>query len=150
MESTDIVIDVPLRVPVERAWKAWIHSVELQKWLAAKATVNPVIGGAYELFWEPENPDRNSTIGCRVAALVPERLIAFTWKGPVPFVDLMNVEPLPTWGLVAFERAPGDSSIMHFRHSGWGTTERWRQAKQWQENAWRGAFSGLQAYLSTM
>jgi uncharacterized protein YndB with AHSA1/START domain len=145
--STDIVFDIPVGVPVQKAWNAWTHSSELEKWLTAKADVNPVLGGAYELFWEPEKPTQNSTMGCKVTALVAERMISFTWKGAVPFADLMNNEPLPTWVAVTFEANSPNSTIVHFRHSGWGSSMRWQQARQWQEDSWRTAFSELKNYL---
>lgn len=143
MKSNDIVVDLPLNLSVEQAWNAWTQAGKLEQWLTVKAHIEAHVGGPYELFWQPETPNDNSTIGCKITALVPKKLIAFEWKGPVPFADLMNVQPVPTWVLVSFEAVSPTHSIAHFRHTGWQTGERWEAARQWQTNAWIGAFEAL-------
>jgi hypothetical protein len=69
--------------------------------------------------------------------------LAFQWRGPVSYEELMNVDPLPTWVNIAFESVAMNKTIVHFRHSGWGEGERWAQARQWQAGAWNMAFKAL-------
>lgn len=143
MNSRDIIFDLHLNASVEDAWSLWTDSRKLEEWLTTEAEVDPRLGGAFELFWDPENHKENSTLGCKITALVPCKLIAFQWHGPVPFAILMNVEPFPTWASVSFESLNIDQTILHFRHSGWGEGERWNAAREWQEKAWSGAFKRL-------
>jgi len=51
-----------------RVWAAWTQADELAKWLCVRATVEPVVGGRCELFWNPDpsRPESDSTIGFRV------------------------------------------------------------------------------------
>jgi len=143
MQNPDIVADLTLNVSVEQAWNLWIENSKLEQWLTAKAHVEPKVGGLYELFWEPEHPNKNSTIGCKITAFVPNKILAYEWKGPIPFADIMNKQPLPTWIVISFEPLTVSSTAIHFRHGGWGEGQRWGQAREWQEKAWLGAFEEL-------
>lgn len=144
MSSKDITFDINLNVAVEDAWNLWTDSRRLEQWLTTEANVNPMVGGAYELFWDPTNHNDNSTLGCKIIALAPNRLLAFEWRGPVQFADLMNGHPFPTWASVSIEAPAINQTVIHFRHSGWGTGDRWNAAREWQANAWKGAFHKLQ------
>jgi uncharacterized protein YndB with AHSA1/START domain len=144
MNSKDIVFDLNLDTSAQEAWNLWTDSEKLEQWLTTEANVNAIIGGSYELFWDPTNHNDNSTLGCKISALVPYRLIAFQWRGPVAFADFMNNEPFPTWVSVSFEAKGASQTALHFRHSGWGEGERWSAAREWQKNAWTGAFKELE------
>ena len=150
MASRDIAFDLKLKISVEDAWNLWTEPKRLVQWLTTEANVNPVLGGAYELFWDPTNHNDNSTLGCKITALVPYKLLAFEWRGPVLYADLMNVQPFPTWASVSFEAIEGDQTVIHFRHTGWGDNDRWNAARTWQTNAWAGAFKQLKALLEKM
>lgn len=148
MESSkDLNFDLLLNISLESAWNFWTDSKKLTQWLTGEANVDPSLNGPYELFWDPANHDDNSTLGCRITALVPRKLLAFEWRGPVPYADLMNVRPFATWASVSFEAVDVNRTIIHFRHSGWGTGERWMAAREWQKNAWAGAFQELQTLI---
>lgn len=134
--------------PVEQVWAAWTQNAALATWLSAKANVSTEIGGPYELFWEPDHPDRNSTLGCHVTAVQPNVRLAFSWKGPVPYADLMNVEPLPTSVTVTFESRCDNGTRVTLQHLGWGSSQRWQEAKAWQEKAWQVALDELAKYLA--
>lgn len=140
----DIENTIELPVSVEQAWEMWTDNQALQTWLAPKANVKEALGGSYELFWDLEHPDQNSTLGCKILALIPSRLLAFEWRGPVEFSDLMNTEPFPTWVSVSFERKAEKVTLVHFRHSGWQEGPRWDAARSWQSKAWEMAFAELE------
>jgi uncharacterized protein YndB with AHSA1/START domain len=141
--SSDIVLDVTLNLSASQAWSLWIDDQKLEEWLTAKAHVEPRLHGHYELFWDPAHPHENSTIGCHITAIIPGKLLVFEWKGPVPYAELMNVSPLPTWVQISFEPVDSSNTVLHFRHSGWGQSPRWSEARTWQLNAWTEAFKNL-------
>lgn len=136
-------MDIPLNTSTSSAWQLWTNEKELEQWLTTRAHVEPKPNGPYELFWDPSNPNENSTAGCRITAFIPSKLLAFEWKGPVPYADLMNTAPLPTWVHISFEAITPSKTILHFRHSGWGQSTRWNEARSWQLDAWMGAFVNL-------
>jgi uncharacterized protein YndB with AHSA1/START domain len=134
--------------PIERVWRAWIDPADLSRWLTAHANVQPKVGGAYELFWEPDHPDRNSTLGCKVTVIDEPRLLAFTWRGPVQFSDFMNGEPPPTH--VRVELASVDRKTrVRLTHAGWGTGPRWAEARAWFDRAWTDSLERLPVILSS-
>lgn len=147
--STPITVELALDAPVAQVWTAWTDAGQLARWLTEKANVRAEVGGPYELFWELDHPERNSTLGCTLTAVEPKQRLAFTWRGPVPYAHLMNQgEPPPTHVDVRFE-SEGDTTVVRFEHLGWGTGQEWDEAKAWQEKAWRGAFHQLAALMKS-
>ena len=148
MDAGDIEVNFTVNAPISRTWKAWTFNVDLEQWLTVKAIVEPRIGGPYELFWQPETPTQNSTLGCKVLGVVDQRLLAIEWRGPTEFSDIMNTSPFPTWVVVTLEETSTNGTSIHFRHSGWGQGKHWQDARRWQAQSWSGAFETLRAYLS--
>jgi uncharacterized protein YndB with AHSA1/START domain len=145
----DKVIHQTVRLPCDaaRAFEMFTVNGELEKWLVVKADVEACVGGKYELFWNPEEPEFDSTIGCRVTALEPAKLLAFEWKGPKQYSDFMNeCRPL-THVTVAF--VPGEEggkpcTEVHLLHTGWRDTPQWEEAREWFVRNWEGAFKALE------
>jgi uncharacterized protein YndB with AHSA1/START domain len=145
----DKIIYQTVKLPCDaaRAFEMFTVNGELEKWLAAKADVEPAVGGKYELFWNPDEPEFDSTIGCCVTALEPGKLLAFEWKGPKQYSDFMNeCEPL-THVTVAF--IPGEEegkpcTEVHLVHTGWRGTPEWEEAREWFVRNWKGAFAELE------
>lgn len=142
------VFTVSARLPVSpsKAFRFFTEKQALETWLTAVADVEPRVGGRYELFWDPKNPEDNSTKGCHITAIEQDRLLAFDWKGPVQFKTFMNsVDPL-THVAVFFApcaAAAQACSDVFLVHSGWRVGTNWDEAKLWQRRAWEGAFEEL-------
>ena len=132
-----------LECPTEEAFKAFIENKKLQKWLVPLANVEAKLGGLYELFWEPDNKENNSTIGCRITALVDNQLLAFEWRSPEQFKHFANnADPL-THVMVVFI-PEGKKTVVHMVHSGWRSSDEWEAARIWQERAWNIALDVLE------
>jgi uncharacterized protein YndB with AHSA1/START domain len=141
----DRVVHVTAIVPVSaaRAFAYFTRADLLTTWLTAAAEVEPAVGGKYELFWDPLDREVNSTIGCRITALIVDELVAFQWRGPKPFRAFANgADPL-THVVVAFVPA-GAGTRLHLVHSGWRSGPEWEEARVWQERAWSGAMKELE------
>jgi len=136
---------------LHNAFKTFIDHNLLETWLTEKAEVEPKIGGKYELFWDPNDRENNSTIGCKVTAIAPNRLLAFEWKGPIEFKELMNgVDPL-THVVVLFVNCTEGSTLcteVHLVHSGWRISEAWKEARNYFEKAWKIAFKKLEMVIT--
>src|SRR5258708_7096101 len=100
--SDDIVVNIVLNKSIEDTWKLWSTNEGLQSWLTPEAHIDLRLGGAYELYFDPQNHSDNNTAGCKILALVPQKLLAFEWKGPSSLA-IMNSTPFPTWVTVSFE-----------------------------------------------
>lgn len=141
--SRVIHLTATLRCPPAEAFAHFVSPDRMTAWLTEQAEVEPVVGGKYELFWEPDHPERNSTAGCRVTAVTPAQLLAFDWKSPVQFAGFANAADPLTHVVVAFVPV-GGATVVHLTHTGWRSTAEWEEARVWQERAWRMAFAALE------
>lgn len=152
--GTDRIIHTSarLRCSAQRAFEMFTESRSLQSWLAPLAEVDAHVGGKYELFWEPDDRENNSTMGCRITALEPERFLSFDWKGPKQFKHFMNMaDPLTHVVVLFFAGRSMDSeeyTDVHLLHSGWRSTAEWEEARQWFEVSWGGAFAELSSQVN--
>jgi len=133
-----------LPINKDQARKYFLEPEYLKGWLCHDAIVNPCVGGAYELFWDLEDRQHNSTIGCKLTTCTSD-YISFSWKGPIQFEDIMSHEPL-THVVVMFHEKD-DQTQVTLLHSGWGSGELWDQAQSYFSNAWQGAFKILEQLL---
>jgi uncharacterized protein YndB with AHSA1/START domain len=142
--ATDRIIHLSVFVPIPpaRAFAYFTDAALLQQWLAAVADVEPHVGGKYELFWQPDDRESNSTIGCRVTAVEPGQLVAFQWRSPKQFKSFANTADPLTHVVVMFVPENAGTRV-HLIHTGWRSSPDWEEARAWQERAWAGAFEEL-------
>jgi uncharacterized protein YndB with AHSA1/START domain len=137
---------VLLRCDTHQAFEMFTVNELLQSWLTTLTEVEPLVGGKYELFWDPANKESNSTIGCKVTAIEPGKFLSFEWKGPEQFQHFMN-DADPLTHVVVFLIPSGENSVpcteVHLIHSGWGSSAEWEEARLWFERAWASAFGEL-------
>jgi uncharacterized protein YndB with AHSA1/START domain len=137
---------IHLNCTPEKAFRQFTHSEHLERWLTGRAEVEARIGGKYELFWDLDHPERDSTLGCRITALVPDRMLAFDWKGLQEFSDFMNdADPLTHVAVLFFSAKSGTE--LHLLHSGWRRSGRWPEAQAYFERAWTNALETLQGQI---
>ena len=81
-ESTDKIIyhSTRLKCDLKKAFQMFTVNKHLEKWLTQVADVEPKVGGKYELFWNPQDRENDSTIGCKILALQPNKFLSFEWK----------------------------------------------------------------------
>ncbi|MEQ9308618.1 MAG: SRPBCC domain-containing protein [Balneolaceae bacterium] len=138
-----IVQSVVLNVSMEEAFTYFTNNQRIEEWLTTKADVLPEVGGKYELFWNPETPEDNSTIRCKVLAIHAPHYIMFDWKGPVQFKSFMNsADPLTTV-MVNFSSLE-EKTLVTLIHSGWRNQSNWEEARNYFVNAWKGALQNLE------
>lgn len=145
-----IILEETLNAPIDRVWRAWTDPERLCPWFALRANVVPNRGGPYELFWDLAHPERQSTLGCRITFIQPQRWLGFTWRGPSIYDDLMNENavppPPPTHVAVSFA-IHGEQTIVRVSHTGWLEGERWAEARAWHVRAWKAVFKNLAAFV---
>ena len=137
---------VRLMCDTKKAYEMYTVNERLQAWLTEIAEVEPRPGGKYELFWDPDNRDNNSTIGCRITAMEKEKFLAFEWKGPTQFKHFMN-EVRPLTNVVIFFIPYPEGTEVHLLHTSWRDTPEWEEARQWFDKAWAMVLSELQKYV---
>lgn len=140
-----------LRCTPDLAYEYFTSNDLLGSWLADSAEVEPVVGGKYEIFWDPAIVENDGTRGCKVTAIEPGKFLSFDWRGPTMFEQTMNVaDPLTHVVVFFIPHVNGDESgtEVHLVHSGWGSGEEWKQARVWFDNAWRIAFGALASLVN--
>jgi uncharacterized protein YndB with AHSA1/START domain len=138
-----------LRCTPDRAFEFFTDNDLLSSWLADSGEVEPVMGGKYEIFWDPALVENDGTRGCKITAIEPGKFLSFDWRGPTMFEQTMNVADPLTHVVVFFIPSPdGAGTEVHLVHSGWGSGEEWEQARLWFENAWRLAFGALEGLVN--
>jgi len=146
-----IQIEIELNCNVSQAFDFFTVNEKLESWLPEKAEIEPKVGGKYELFWDSQNREINSTIGCKITSIEKDKFISFEWKGPETFQSFMNFcDPL-THVVVVFSSSSDDpkKTKIYFFHSGWRDDPGWREARDYFEKAWSGALTNLREKLST-
>lgn len=128
----------------DQAFGMFIEGSKIQRWLAVAAEVEPFVGGSYELFWDANNKEVNSTIGCKITAIENNRLLCFEWKGPVQFADFMNQANPLTHVSVFFVPGGENRTEIHLVHTGWGSGIAWEEARKWFEAVWGNALNKLE------
>jgi len=140
-----------LRCDVGRAYQLFTEDRFVESWLAPGAEVEPRVGGKYELFWDLDDREKDSTLGCKVTAIERDRFLCFEWKGPAQFSQFMNdADPL-THVVVFFvpnSEAGGVSTDVRLVHSGWRSAAEWEEARQWFDRAWKVALEQLEHRVS--
>ncbi len=137
---------VSLHATPSEAFACFTENERLEAWLTEVAEVEPRVTGKYELFWEPDDRENNSTIGCKVTAATTDQLLAFDWKSPWQFKDFANLADPLTHVVVTFIPS-GNTTDVHVVHSGWRSTSEWQEAREWQEKAWRNALDRLEKHF---
>lgn len=142
---TDRIVTATALLPVSRdvAFEYFTNNELLESWLTAAADVEAREGGKYELFWEPGDPENNSTIGCRITAVATGQFIAFQWRSPEQYKEFANRSD-PLTHVVVWFVPEGSGTRVHLVHSGWRSDSDWEEARRWQERAWTGAFRQLE------
>lgn len=123
------------------AYEAWLDPTVVRAFFAPDCRIQPRVGGAYEMIFDPEDDPDGAALGTRGATLLaleaPHRL-AFEWKGR-PDMPAMNVRPFPTWVEVQFEEMEGRDgwTRVTLEHKGFGHGPDWDEAHAWfGEQAW--------------
>lgn len=142
-----IVQKVTLNCDAGKAFEMFTVNENLQKWLTAKADVEPKIGGKYELFWNPTNPDVDSTKDCKILAIERPNFINFEWKGASQHRFMNDRRPLTN--VTVFFIAQGGTTEIVIIHTGWENTQEWEKARDWFEIAWKDTTNQLKQIVNS-
>lgn len=135
-----------LKVKKEIAFSYFIEPDLITKWLCSDAIINPIVEGAYELFWDLEDRNHNSTIDCKIQSIDAPNHVSFDWKGPIQFETFMNKADPLTQVVVMFSGV-GNETKVTLLHSGWQHSDHWNEAKEYFDHAWYGAFQVLKELI---
>jgi uncharacterized protein YndB with AHSA1/START domain len=137
--------EVEISAPVDRVWNAWTSSEEAQKWLAPRANVFFEKGGEYEFFWN-EDPEIDSTLGCKLLAINPGERLAFEWQGKKEFLHMFKPpEGSRTIIEVRFISIDGETQVI-VNQEETRNLPQWEAYDSWMASAWELALASLKSY----
>jgi len=119
----------------------------LIKWLTVKAHTELKQGGAYDLFWTPQDPDstNNSIYSCKILALEKPYYLNVEWKGNKDHKRFMNnVQPLTNVTFIFSQKKESKTKVT-ILHTGWRDDDKWNEARKFFTNAWTVALKKLEA-----
>jgi len=130
----DIAVTRIINAPVADVWKAWTTPEGIESFWAPKAAkVEPVPGGAFELWFGVNNPEGSrGSEGCLVHSVKPMEQFVFEWGAPPGNA----VRKLRTLVYLDFKPLPDNRTEVTLRNFGYGTGEDWAKAKAYFEEAW--------------
>lgn len=136
------------------AYELWLSPAGLRTFFAPGARIDPVVGGRYEVLFDPQGDpegELEGTKGARILALDPGAFLAFEWRGRASMKE-MNVTPLPTWVEVTLTPVAGQKgkTRVELVHHGFGTGGTWEIAHVFFKGAWRAVLDSLQVYCARL
>ena len=147
IDLSKLEFNVTLKKPRDQVWQAWTDSKLITNWFSPEANIEPRVGGAYELFFDPSKHEHESTIGCKIIEIKPHEYLSFQWKGPGQFIDIMN-QPDPLTHVHVEFKKNGSSTDVRVVHDGWRPGHEWDEAKAWHKKAWKQVLSDLEKYIN--
>lgn len=117
------------------AFDAWTTEEGMVSFLAPKARVELVPGGAYEPRFDPGAAEGEpGGEGLQVLAYVPGHFLAVSWNAPPEFPTVRKTGTC--WVVVAFSPRPNDRTHVDLWHLGWGSGREWDLAYEYFQTAW--------------
>jgi uncharacterized protein YndB with AHSA1/START domain len=139
----DIVVTKTINAPVADVWKAWTTAEGIESFFAPKAAkVDPVPGGAFELWFGVNNPEGSrGSEGCLVHSVKPMEQFVFEWNAPP---ENPTIRRLRTLVYLDFVPLPNNQTQVTLRNFGYGTGAEWAKNKAYFESAWPAVMGSLE------
>jgi len=130
---------------IETIFSHLIDSDLIMEWLCPKAIIEPKVGGKYELYWSPSDPDPtiDSTHGCSILALDRPYMLNIEWLGTAEQKYFMNyTDPLTNVTFILYPLS-NKSTKISLIHTGWQEGDEWDEAYGYYNNVWYNALKAL-------
>ena len=135
---------IDIAAPLDQVWGAWTTKAATERWLAPGANVDFAEGGAYEFFWD-EDPKRDSTLGCKLLSIQPQRLLRFSWQGKTEFLPMFRDPYGPTEVEVRFSPSDGGTHVT-VEQAETRDLPDWPAYDAWMAGTWEYALGQLKAH----
>lgn len=133
--------EVVVAASLDEAWQAWTTREGIVAFFAPDARIEPRVGGAFEIFFDPGAPaGAKGADDMRILAIQPKKMLSFTWNAPP---HLPEVRAQRTVVVLRFAPIDDTSTRVTLHHTGWGEGGQWDQAHAYFERAWTQVLSGM-------
>lgn len=133
MERT-IELSATIPAGMDDVWNAWLDRDAIITFFAPDCSVEPRVGGKYEIYFDPEaEPGFRGSEGMIIMALQPGQMLSFTWNNPP---HLTTIRTHMTHVVIRFKEVNQEKTEISLYHDGWGCGDEWDQAYQYFKHAW--------------
>ncbi len=137
-----LLLEAEISAPAPEVWRALTTEEGVETFFAQDARVESRIGGAYEMYFLPENaPGLRGSEGTRILAMEAPHRLLISWNAPLSFGPLRDQQTV-----VEFELIPRgeDRTLVHLTHDGWGRGSNWNGVRDYFSVAWQVVLGRLQ------
>jgi uncharacterized protein YndB with AHSA1/START domain len=133
--------EVVVAAGVDQVWDAWTTREGLVAFFAPDAEVQPRVGGAFHIHFDPGAPaGSKGADDTRFLALQPRRMLSFDWNAPP---HLPEARAQRTFVVVRLEALGPQSTRVTLHHVGWGDGGEWDRAYTYFDRAWGSVLGNL-------
>jgi uncharacterized protein YndB with AHSA1/START domain len=132
---------VVVNATLDQAWDAWTTREGIVAFLAPEAKIEPRVGGAFEIYFDPYAPaGSKGADGMRFMALQPKKMLSFDWNAPP---SLPEARQQRSFVVVRFEPLDDRQTRVTLHHTGWGDGGEWDKAYAYFDRAWGNVLANL-------
>jgi uncharacterized protein YndB with AHSA1/START domain len=143
--SLDKQIDIP--ATLDQAWEAWTTREGIVSFFAPDATIEPRVGGAFQVYIDPTAPAGSKGADeMHYMAIQPKKMLSFDWNAPP---SLPEARAQRTFVVLRFEPLGDKSTRITLHHTGWGDGGEWDQAYAYFDRAWGNVLGNLKKRFET-
>ena len=144
-ELDPILVQVTIPLPIPMIFAAFIEAKQLGEWLCDSASVEPRVGGRYELHFDSETVPFVSA--GTITRFTPDLEVGFTWIPPPEFDPTPpGATHRPSEAYVRLQDSPEGIDVT-LEHAGWPNSEAGEEARSWHFRIWDARLHELKDYL---
>ena len=140
--------EVIVKAPIEQVWSAWTTSKGLAAFFAPKSNIDLAIGGAFELYIQPDAPEGSRGCeGCTVLSYDPMQMLSFSWNAP-PSIPGLRDASIRSHVVLYFDDLHDGRVKVTLRHLGFVEGEDWDKCLAYFDRAWPYVLNNLQEKIA--
>lgn len=141
----DLILEAVVPAPPAQVYAAWTVQAEVARWFCARCTVEPVVGGAFEMYFIADAPKGSrGSEGCTFLAIEPPNAVAFSWNFPPHLPTIRDARTRVDLSFVSH----AEGTALTLRQSGWGEGGEWPAGRAYFDAAWRRVLDALIGHFS--
>ncbi len=134
MSEKVLELSIVLNASVSSVWKLWTTEAGVRTFFAPAANIELKPGGAYEIFFFPENPPGSRGADNQsIMAFEEEKMLSFTWNFTP---ELAEIRDHRTLVILRFEKHGESGCRLSLTQTGWGEGESFQKGFEYFKYAW--------------
>jgi uncharacterized protein YndB with AHSA1/START domain len=137
-----VVLKAEVHASQAEVWKALTTAEGVHSFFSDQARVEPKIGGAYEMYFLPNNPvGLRGGEGVHILAMEAPSRFFISWNAPPTYPDYRNQQTVVEFEL---ESVAPNRTLVTLTHAGWGKAAGWNDVRTYFATAWKTILGRLQ------